>query len=269
MQTTKRRNRNFMVIIIACVTVFVVAGVVLGLGDFHSNKKTNVESTKATTETTIAEKTTRSETETKETIEFPDEMKTLLEGSSITPDVLNNALCQQLIVVNGNGTSGQIAFFENEDGQWRKKDGTTASAYLGRNGVTQNKTEGDGCTPLGFYKIGSAFYKEQRPETKLKTFQINEESYWVDDSKSVFYNQYVEGTEQKDWESAERMIEYNGYKYGFVVDYNPTCEPGKGSAIFFHVGYNPTAGCIATNEATILKYLSVLDPQKNPYVVIV
>jgi L,D-peptidoglycan transpeptidase YkuD (ErfK/YbiS/YcfS/YnhG family) len=90
----------------------------------------------------------------------------------------------------------------------------------------------------------------------------------VDDPDSDFYNKYVVGTENKDWNSAERMIEYNGYRYGFVVDYNVECIKGAGSAIFFHIGSNPTAGCVATSEEVILKYLSLLDKNKNPYVLI-
>ena len=126
------------------------------------------------------------------------------------------------------------------------------SGYLGRNGTNDSKKEGDGCTPLGLYSVGSGFYIKEAPETGLDLFQITQDTYWIDDPNSQFYNQCVEGTENKDWKSAEHMISYSKeYLYGFVVDYNLAAEKGVGSAIFFHINSNPTAGCIATTEEMV------------------
>lgn len=200
---------------------------------------------------------------------FPDEIRSLLEKNK---DYLNSLIkneCQQLIVVNTEGKNAVVSYYSFIDKTWIKNNDLTTTAFIGMNGSVSDKKEGDGCTPLGLFKINSAFYIHEKPQTKLDLFQITEDSYWVDDVNSAYYNQYVTDVDKKDWNSAEHMIDYNGYKYGFVVDYNPTCVPGSGSAIFFHIGYNPTAGCIATNEEMILKYLSALDKDKNPFVLIV
>ena len=89
-----------------------------------------------------------------------------------------------------------------------------------------------------------------------------------EDTFDKFYNKYVEGTDEKDWKSAEHMIEYSRYEYGFTIDYNLEQKPGLGSAIFFHMGDSYTVGCISTKEENVLKYLSLLSKSKNPYILL-
>ena len=75
---------------------------------------------------------------------------------------------------------------------------------------------------------------------------------------------------QKSWNSAEHMIDYyNSYKYGFVINFNMNpVEKGRGSAIFFHIGSGVTLGCVSTSQEKVLEYLKMLDPEKNPYILI-
>ena len=79
----------------------------------------------------------------------------------------------------------------------------------------------------------------------------------------------MEGTAEKDWNSAEHMIDYDVYRYGFVIDYNTAAAYNAGSAIFFHISSNPTAGCIGTDESFVLGYLAKLDASANPFILIV
>ena len=55
---------------------------------------------------------------------------------------------------------------------------------------------------------------------------------------------------QKDWKSAEHLIEYpKQYEYAIELKTNPNNIKGKGSAIFLHCSVNkPTAGCIAIEK---------------------
>ncbi len=241
-----------------------------------NNKKSN-DSSEVSEKAVTENKTTTYEKHTEETQSslyvdssvFPKEIQVLFEtNKSYLKSLIEND-CQQLIVVDTHGEKALVNYYSFANGNWKKSDDFSCSAFMGKNGSTTDKTEGDGCTPLGVYKIKSAFYINEKPKTALDSFKITEDSYWVDDIDSAYYNQYVTDIAKKDWDSAEHMIEYDGYRYGFVVDYNPTCEPNVGSAIFFHVGYNPTAGCVATNEEMVLKYLSVLDKEKNPFILIV
>ena len=199
----------------------------------------------------------------------PSQLTALLENNGITFAELAQNGCTQLVTVAAGGTTAQIRFFTCEEGIWEEKPELNCQGRVGRNGVAADKQEGDGCTPTGLYGIGSAFYIQNLPDTGLDTFQITDKTYWVDDPNSRFYNQKVEGTQNKDWNSAEHMISYDVYRYGFVVEYNLQAEKNAGSAIFFHLGNTPTSGCIATGESMVLAYLKELDKEQNPHILIV
>lgn len=53
------------------------------------------------------------------------------------------------------------------------------------------------------------------------------------------------------------------------MDYNPQAVKDAGSAIFFHIGHTPTAGCIAAGEDMVLGYLKALDRERNPHILVV
>ena len=199
----------------------------------------------------------------------PAQLTQLLESNAITWEELEKKGCSQLITVVSDGTAAQISFFICRDGIWEEQPELSCRGRVGRKGVSANKREGDGCTPVGLYGVGSAFYIHNLPQTKLETFQITDKTYWVDDPNSAYYNQKVEGTQNKDWNSAEHMISYTSYRYGFVVEYNLQAEKNAGSAIFFHIGDSATSGCIATQESMVLAYLKALDKAKNPQILIV
>ena len=202
--------------------------------------------------------------------EQPAELAACLSASLIRFEQLEEVGCKQLLVVTADGTLAQISFYTcDENGLWSDA-GLRATGYVGANGVSRDSYEGSRMTPAGAFPIGEAFYIDEKPDTKLPSFQITEHTYWIDDEESELYNQRVELTGEKTWESAEHMIDYpSAYKYGFVVNYNMNpIEAGRGSAIFFHIGDNETLGCIATSEEMVLAYLAALDAEKQPYILI-
>ena len=221
------------------------------------------------TETEPVEETEEETTEMPELLQQPAELTELLESRGIGYEELDEISCSQLVTVVSIGTTAQIRFYSCEEGAWKELPDLNCNGRVGRGGVSMDKQEGDGSTPSGLFGIGSAFYIANQPDTGLDLFQITDQTYWVDDPNSAFYNQKVEGTQDKDWNSAEYMISYDVYRYGFVVDYNPQAVKGAGSAIFFHIGDTPTAGCIATEENMVLTYLKALTQERNPHILIV
>lgn len=200
----------------------------------------------------------------------PDDLEIIVSRSGGTLNQLDASGCQQLITVDSNGSAAQIDFYRRTNNTWIQDEGLSCSGFVGANGVTEEMHEGSRTTPKGLYPISEAFYINEMPATGLSIFQITNDTYWIDDPDSTFYNRRVEGTENKDWNSAEHMIDYAGaYEYGFVVDYNTEAAYNAGSAIFFHVSYNPTAGCIGTSRDMVLKYLENLDLSEKPFIVIV
>ncbi len=139
-------------------------------------------------------------------------------------------------------------------------------AYLGKNGVTNNKREGDGKTPIGKFEFGMllGMHPKEKLEnkTKLEYNQITPKMYWVDDPKSKRYNRLVDISKvKKDWNSAEHLIEYPiQYEYLIEIKTNPENIPGNGSAVFLHCTNNkPTAGCIAIDREIMQKLIECIN----------
>jgi L,D-peptidoglycan transpeptidase YkuD (ErfK/YbiS/YcfS/YnhG family) len=178
---------------------------------------------------------------------------------------LGNA--QQVILVtadNYDTKSAKIRTFEKADGKWKQV--LTANGVLGQKGFALSKKEGDMESPTGKYTIGTAFGRYANPGTKLPYRKITANDVWVDDSKSSLYNTWQQKPANGRWTSAENM-DIPAYDYGFVINYNESRTPGKGSAIFFHVGTNYTAGCTATSKEQVVSILKWLNPEKNPVII--
>ena len=170
---------------------------------------------------------------------------------------------QVILVVGTGGYRADVSLYEKGNNSvWVKKIST--NGYVGKNGITDNKKEGDGKTPTGLYDLGTAFGVASNPGTKLSYRKINNNDYWVDDPNSKYYNQWVDiRNVKKDWNSAEHLYSYKtAYKYGVVVNYNMNpIVPGNGSAIFLHNSTNgPTAGCVSIPESSLVSIMKAIKP---------
>lgn len=139
-------------------------------------------------------------------------------------------------------------------------------AYIGKNGITENKKEGDGKTPKGLYCLGIIFGTHERKDLELplnmQYIQITNNLYWIDDIKSKYYNRLVDINKvKKDWKSAEYLIGYpKQYEYAVEIKSNPNNIPGKGSAIFLHCSNGkPTSGCVSIDRQQMIKIFKNLD----------
>lgn len=236
---------------------------------------TKAETTTAATKNTDAvsatseKQNTESASENKPEAELPEELSSLLTTAGYSEESLDSRGIHQLITVESSGSSAQISFFELGDGGWTKDEALTCSGFVGSMGTLPEISEQTSATPQGLIPIGSAFYQYSAPTTGLDAFEITNDTYWVDDPDSKYYNQRVEGTSDKDWDSAEHLMSISLYKYGFVINHNTPAEYNKGSAIFFHIGSSPTEGCVATSESNVLAYLEKLNASENPYILII
>lgn len=242
-------------------------------------KATETTAEKATSDETAASATKKTTeqvteveseaTETESVIQAPDNMVGLLAQNDNNLNSLSEIGCKQFLTVSSNGSSAHIDFYELKENEWVLDEALSCDGFVGANGVTSDMHEGGYASPKGLYPVGDAFYIYNKPETRLSTFEVTNDTYWVDDPDSKYYNKRVEGTSDKDWNSAEHMIDYAAaYEYGFVIDYNPEAVYNAGSAIFFHISYSSTAGCVGTDKDMVLQYLAKLDSTKNPYILI-
>ena len=119
---------------------------------------------------------------------------------------------------------------------------------LGRAGVTGDKREGDGATPVGVHRIVGLLYRPDRIARPADwAVPIRPGDLWSDDAKDEDYNLMVRAPYPHSHERLRRADPL--YDIVLITDWNwPYAERGRGSAIFLHQwrrpGY-PTEGCIA------------------------
>ncbi len=256
--------------VLGVITAFVVKGIAnngnAGLTD--TTKPTAHEAVNALPDADTTEKTT--EPPQIAVSAQPAELAEVLEKAGYTFNELSDT--QQLIVVTGANGDYTIQCYDCNSGLWQKNN-IASKAFVGKNGTIapDQKTEGDYYTPQGLYDVGFAFGTSKNPGTAMEYRDVYDGIYWVDDPDSEFYNKWVDGeTQDITWDSAEKMWTYSEYAYGMVIEYNiDPIVKGKGSAIFLHVvDYTYTAGCIASDEDTIVSILKWLKPDSGPKILI-
>ncbi len=181
-------------------------------------------------------------------------------GDWITSLDLSNR-CSQIIVVASKGNTATVSFHnKGADGVWSELFST--SGFIGRNGIGKT-SEGDGKTPIGVFSFIRAFGNSPNPGCSLEYTQVDDSYYWVDDSNSAYYNQFVSTNDVMcDWSSAEHIQAVGSpYNYVLALDYNTSCTPGVGSAIFLHCSSGrPTSGCIAIPQDKMNKVMQNVSP---------
>ncbi len=136
---------------------------------------------------------------------------------------------------------------------------------LGKNGVTTDKKEGDGMTPVGCFPLREVLYRSDRiprPETELPISEIKQDDGWCDDVNRREYNKKIKlpfnGSCEKLWRDDDNL-----YDIIVVVGHNDSpVISGKGSAIFLHIArpeFTPTLGCVAFKEEDLLEILRSCD----------
>ena len=131
---------------------------------------------------------------------------------------------------------------------------------IGKNGITNNKIEGDKCTPSGIYSIDQIYYRKDKltlPTIDFQTTPINKNFGWCDDTTSSHYNKFIEFPFSDRAEILFREDEI--YNIICVISYNTNpIIKNKGSAIFLHIAntnYSGTAGCLALKQDDLIELL--------------
>ena len=148
----------------------------------------------------------------------------------------------KLVVKNG--------FLINQDQKYK--------CSVGYNGLSKNKTEGDGCTPVGTFKLNKIMYRPDKInnfKSNIETEIIEKRDGWCDDINSELYNQKIIFPYELSAENLYRDDDL--YDLICIIDYNlnPIIK-GKGSAIFLHVAssdYSPTHGCVAIKKDELIE----------------
>ena len=135
---------------------------------------------------------------------------------------------------------------------------------LGRSGISAQKHEGDGATPVGAFAMRRLLYRpdrERRPATALPSTVISQADGWCDAPADRAYNRLVHLPYPASAENLWR--DDHLYDLLVVLGYNDDpVVPGQGSAIFLHLaapGFAPTAGCVALGRDDLLTVIATAD----------
>ena len=148
-------------------------------------------------------------------------------------------------------------------GPWTARVGYHGIALAGR------KREGDGKTPSGTYGFSFFFGVDPDPGAAFPYRRAYHYDYWDDDSRSPRYNEWVDARKSSPGAYPEPMHNVPAYDYAAVIAYNTARVPGRGSAIFLHVGTGgDTAGCVSLPVKQLLRVLRWLRPASHPVITI-
>jgi L,D-peptidoglycan transpeptidase YkuD (ErfK/YbiS/YcfS/YnhG family) len=121
---------------------------------------------------------------------------------------------------------------------------------IGREGIRQDKREGDGATPGGAFRLLGGFFRPDRVLRKAWVSPmrpVRPSEGWCDDPRSALYNRHVVLPCRASHEKLSRGDSL--YDLVIVLDYNiHPRRKNRGSAIFLHCArpdFAPTGGCVA------------------------
>jgi len=141
----------------------------------------------------------------------------------------------------------------------------TLPCALGKGGISANKREGDGATPLAVLRPLAVYYRNDNripglSQTRLPKIAIRPDDGWCDAPSDRRYNRPVRTPYPA---SHEKMLRDDRlYNVCIVLDWNmrPAIR-NRGSAIFMHIarpGMKPTEGCIALEPKDMSRLLPIL-----------
>jgi L,D-peptidoglycan transpeptidase YkuD (ErfK/YbiS/YcfS/YnhG family) len=143
---------------------------------------------------------------------------------------------------------------------------------IGKNGLKNNKKEGDNSTPKGNYLLGDIYYRADRlnkPVCKLKARIIKKNTGWCDDPNSKYYNKEITINKNQKINYEKLYRADHIYDMLIVIKYNyQKVKKNKGSAIFIHLTkrFLPTKGCIALEKKDFLILSKIINKKTKIHI---
>lgn len=139
--------------------------------------------------------------------------------------------------------------------------GKTYDCAIGKNGFSDDKKEGDLCTPIGEFELRKIFYRADKNDdisSALPLQKTQPDDGWCDAAEHPQYNQLVkipfDASHEKMWRDDDL------YDVVVMIGCNDSPPvPHKGSAIFMHIAkpnYEGTEGCVALKKDDLLEVLA-------------
>jgi L,D-peptidoglycan transpeptidase YkuD (ErfK/YbiS/YcfS/YnhG family) len=179
----------------------------------------------------------------------------------------------QLITVEASTTRtthATLRTWERRDGCWRRVAGPYP-ARVGWAGLSRDRHEGDGTTPIGTFPIGATMYgNAPNPGVHFPYHRIRCGDWWVEDPSYPAYNTFVHWACDRHppfkTPTPDMSKSPTAYVYLAVIDFNmDPVLPGRGSGIFLHAQTgSPTNGCVSLPRPELASVLRWLRPGARP-----
>src|SRR6185312_16352903 len=168
-------------------------------------------------------------------------------------------------VVGVGGSSAKMDIWQRTAGGWQAVE-AGIPAYVGANGLALETREGDMATPMGIFPLDYAFGTAPNPGGGLPYVQVGPDHWWDGDVASPTYNtmqvcKKAQCPFNTSPSSATENLDIPPYVHAVVMGVNKARVPAMGSAFFIHAtDAGPTAGCVAIDDATLVRIMQWLRP---------
>ena len=174
---------------------------------------------------------------------------------------------QVLSVTGAGGSDAKLDVWQRTAAGWQPVDGGVGiPAKIGAKGMSPNHYDGSMMTPEGIYTLDFAFGTEPNPGGGLPYVQVGPDHWWDGDMDSPTYNTMQVCKQQQcpfntSLSAGTENLDIPQYAHAVVMGVNKARIPGKGGAFFVHsTDGGATAGCVAIDDATLVKIMRWLRP---------
>ena len=170
-----------------------------------------------------------------------------------------------IFVQHTGGSNAQVLLYQKD------KDNSDAwtlllqcEGFVGRNGISSDRQDGDGTTPSGDFGVIEAIGIKKNPGTKIP-YRTTNNDLFCSNAHDESYNKIVSKKEINHVcnENCLPHLYENSpqFNYTLFLDFNKEGVVGKGCGIFFHcMGPNSyTGGCVAVSEENMKRILQLAD----------
>jgi L,D-peptidoglycan transpeptidase YkuD (ErfK/YbiS/YcfS/YnhG family) len=174
---------------------------------------------------------------------------------------------QVLSVTGTGGSDATLDVWQRTPAAWQPVTGGVGiPAKVGAKGMSANHFDGSMMTPEGVYTLDFSFGTQPDPGGGLRYIRVGPNHWWDGDMKSPTYNT-MQVCDRENCRfntspsSGTENLDIPQYAHAVVMGVNKERIPGKGGAFFVHsTDGGPTAGCVAIEDATLVKIMRWLRP---------
>ena len=186
-------------------------------------------------------------------------------GSAVPPwfEGTVGTATQVLSVVGTGGSAGKMDVWQRGPAGWQPV-GTGIPVHLGSAGLAPAARDNVPATPMGVYSLDFAFGTQPSLGGGLKYYQTTPDYWWSADGPTYNTMQVCKKADcpfDTSPASGTENLYIPAYAHAIVMGVNKERVPGNGGAFFVHTTNGaPTAGCVALDDATLVKIIQWLQP---------